>query len=1320
MGKHMLGIDWSKSGLGPITSWPRSLVIAVNICLKNEFPISIWWGREFYLIYNDAYRPYLGDKHPAMGKKGLEIWGDIKGSILPMLEGAFQGESSNLNQDLMLVMHRNGFSEEVYFTFSLSPIFDEEMKVVGVINVTFETTKKVLNTRRMDLLREVSGADKTGTTRDVCVSLSKALNTCPADLPFTLMYLFDDEKTLVLQSHTGLKAGEYASPQKFDIEADNCVWPFAAVINSIRSIKVTELDSKVGSLPGGIWPESPDMAVVLPIISNAQEKPIGVFVAGISPRQRYNEDYKSFFDMVVGHIGKALDTVRSYEEQKRRAEELAKIDHAKTQFFTNVSHEFRTPLSLMLGPLADSLADKSDPLNEKQKSRQVLIQRNALRLLKLVNTILDFSRIEAGRAQICFAPTDLTKLTRELCQLFTSVMEQSSLNYIVEIQHVDELIYVDTEMWEKIVMNLISNAYKFTLKGHIRVEFKKVDDHVELSVSDSGVGIPEHELPNMFRRFHRVENSQGRSFEGSGIGLALIQELTKLHGGTIGVQSKLGEGTTFTVQLPLGSEHLPQDKIREERTESDLSLHSHSIVEEATRWGEHSADLEEDSQDSTDNPKNYRVLLADDNVDMRNYIRQILAKAWHVDTANDGQAAYEMACANPPDLVVSDVMMPRVDGFGLIQKLRENPITKSIPVILLSARAGEEAKVEGLGHGKYLRFNIARPEIERHFKGADDYLVKTSFSEKELLARVKNHLELGRLRMHLEREVEKKTKELRQLNTALYEFIDMICHEIRNPLHGITGSWELLSDRLFSLEKAWQSVSKHSTPITHFDQNLATNLLDMKEYLSNLEECTAHQTRVMDEVVLLTKLYSNKFELAQTVCDPAALLTEILQTHTDKLELRNITVELQPVKFGLRVKVDIRCLAHIINALLAYVIDAVPQGSNIVLSQSLTAVDEHTTHLGTRLTSNTLVIDQEAFESLTSLQQHSFSNRSMGTHYSNTGFTIAISDLLVKAMGGSKIQVMHDEAKGAEHGFSFAVSCSSIGEETVRSPEIPVKARVHTKHVLVVEDNYINQVLCQCLLKKQGYTCEVANNGLDALHKYKPDKFDFILMDIAMPELNGIDVTKRIRDLEKQTNVVHPTFIIGLSAYAQPEKIVEAINAGMNDFISKPATFDKIVNIISQWATADTGKKKSKDDMMSQNIPKPKDSKLQKPTAKPILVVDDNIINQTLLKNLLKKQGYESVLASTGPEVLDNFKPNEFELILMDLTLPLISGIEVTKKIRQQEASLNVPQTVIVGLSAHTDEKTIESAKQAGMNDYLTKPASMEKIYLLINKWIDN
>lgn len=605
------------------------------------------------------------------------------------------------------------------------------------------------------------------------------------------------------------------------------------------------------------------------------------------------------------------------------------------------------------------------------------------------------------------------------------------------------------------------------------------------------------------------------------------------------------------------------------------------------------------------------------------------------------------------------------------------------------------------------------------FKGADDYLVKTSFSEKELLARVKNHLELGRLRMHLEREVDKKTKELRQLNTALYEFIDMICHEIRNPLHGIAGSWELLSDRLFSLEKAWQSVSKQSTPITNFDQNLATNLLDMKGYLSNLEECTAHQTRVMDEVVLLTKLYSNKFELAQTVCDPAAMLTEIVKNHTDKLEGRKITVEMQPVKFGLRVKVDVRCLTHIISALLAYVIDAVPSGSNVVLAQSLTPVDGQTSQLGTRITSGTLMIDQVAFAALTSLQQHSFASRSMGTHYSNTGFTLAISDLLVKAMGGNRIQVMHDESKDAEHGFSFAVSCTSVNEEAIVSPEVPLKARVHTKHVLVVEDNYINQVLCQCLLKKQGYTCEVAHNGLDALDKYKPEKFDFILMDVAMPELNGIEVTKRIRELEKQTNVTHPTFIIGLSAYAQPEKIVEAINSGMNDFISKPATFDKIVNIISQWATADTGKKKNKDDMVSQNITKPKYPQQQKAAPKPILVVDDNIINQTLVKNLLKKQGYESVLAATGPEVLEKFKPNEFGLILMDLTLPLMNGIEVTKKIRELEASLKVSPTVIVGLSAHTDEKLIEGAKQAGMNDYLTKPASMEKIYLLLNKWID-
>lgn len=600
--------------------------------------------------------------------------------------------------------------------------------------------------------------------------------------------------------------------------------------------------------------------------------------------------------------------------------------------------------------------------------------------------------------------------------------------------------------------------------------------------------------------------------------------------------------------------------------------------------------------------------------------------------------------------------------------------------------------------------------------GADDYLVKTSFSEKELIARVRNHLELGRLRMHLESEVREKTSELRQLNTALYEFIDMICHEIRNPLHGITGSWELLSERLFSLEKAWQAATKTQDPIKTFRETVSTDLTDMKDYLNNLEECTVHQTRVMDEVVLLTKLYSNKFELSPTTINPAVLVTNIARLYADRIEQRGITLELQTVVFGLRFELDARCLSHIIHSLLTYIVDKVPSGSHIVLTQSTEVISNKLSELITRIMCNNYVMNQQTFDEFTSLHQHSFANRSLGSHYSNTGFSIAISNLLAKVMGGSAIQVVNNE-ENSQHGFAFSITCASAPEE-VHLSELPKKLREPTRRVLVAEDNYINQVLCRCLLKKQGFSCEVAANGLEAVEKFKPEYFDFILMDIAMPELNGIEVTRQIREIERAQSTPNSTFIIGLSAYAQPEKIVEAIEAGMNDFISKPATFDKIGSIIAKWVNADGSKKKNKEEVVTQNAINSARSDL--PKKKPVLIVEDNIINQTLLSSILKKQGHEVVVASTGPEVLDKFSPEMFSMIFMDLTLPIMNGVEVTKKLRQIEVDAKAIPSIIVGLSAHTDEQLIESAKQAGMDDYITKPASMDKIYLMVHKWIDN
>ena len=275
---------------------------------------------------------------------------------------------------------------------------------------------------------------------------------------------------------------------------------------------------------------------------------------------------------------------RLENEVRRQREELERHDELKTQFFANVSHEFRTPLTLMLGPAADALADAAEPLGARQQQRIALIQRNGFRLQKLVNTLLDFSRIEAGRAQAVYEPSNLAALTADLASNFRAAMDKAGLHFTIDCPTLPEAVFVDRDMWEKIVLNLISNAFKFTLHGEVAVRLRAVDGSARLSIRDTGLGIPLEALPHIFDRFHRVEGSTGRSYEGSGIGLALVQELTRLHGGSIRVESTPGQGSEFIVSIPLGMAHLPPDRIAAASPLSATAIGATAYVEEALRW----------------------------------------------------------------------------------------------------------------------------------------------------------------------------------------------------------------------------------------------------------------------------------------------------------------------------------------------------------------------------------------------------------------------------------------------------------------------------------------------------------------------------------------------------------------------------------------------------------------------------------------------------------------------------------------------------------------------------------------------------------------
>jgi signal transduction histidine kinase len=282
----------------------------------------------------------------------------------------------------------------------------------------------------------------------------------------------------------------------------------------------------------------------------------GVIAVGVSPRRELDQEYKGFFELIARRVAAAIAEARAYEAESRRAQALAEIDRAKTAFFSNVSHEFRTPLTLMLGPLEElkgELARSTASLSAAHYQQIDFAHRNGLRLLKLVNTLLDFSRIEAGRVQAVYEPTDLAGITAELASVFRSAIEKAGLRLMVDCPDLSEHAYVDREMWEKIVLNLVSNAFKFTFEGEIEVKLRQADDHVELTVRDTGTGIPAHELPKLFERFHRVAGAHGRTHEGSGIGLALVQELVKLHGGSVSVDSQYRKGAPSGWWSPLAT-----------------------------------------------------------------------------------------------------------------------------------------------------------------------------------------------------------------------------------------------------------------------------------------------------------------------------------------------------------------------------------------------------------------------------------------------------------------------------------------------------------------------------------------------------------------------------------------------------------------------------------------------------------------------------------------------------------------------------------------------------------------------------------------------
>ena len=805
--------DWSSSPLGSPARWPALLEHALGICLGSRGPLALVWGSERTHLYNDAFRELCGSRgFDWFGRDVRECWASAWPALASGFERAWRGEGYQI-EDTRLLWDRGNGLQETFFAFSFIPVRAEEGQTVGVLYSVIETTSKVLSARRAVSLAEIVTATAGATSvRDALAILVDVLGRSPLDVPYALVYAIDaggGGAELVAHTPSTPAACRMA---RIDSPVAATAWPIADVVEANQSELLTGLDARFELTTSSPSAATPDSALLLPITTTGSMSPLAVLIVATSPRLRFDAEYRRFFDELALALSNSVGSALAQEELRRRAEQLSALDRARTAFFSDVSHEFRTPLTLLAGPLEDELAEREAPLPPARRDRLQTAHRNTLRLIKLVNSLLDFSRIEAGRATVRYQATQLGTLTSELASMFRSAIERVGLTLEVRVEAVPEPVFVDREMWEKIVLNLMSNAFKYTIEGGIRVQLSCLPATVELSVADTGIGIPSSERPRLFERFHRVPGAPSRTREGSGIGLALVRELARLHGGEVTVTSEVGKGSTFTVSIPRGRAHLAAELIDADASPSPAGAGVAAYVQEALHWPESRVapsssrgEALSGSEPKVEWTPRAKVLLADDNADLRDYVTRLLEPNYQVVAVPDGEAALELVPSFAPDLVLTDVMMPRLGGIGLLRALRADVHTRQLPVILLSARTEEEA------------------EVDSGERGPDDYLVKP-FSARELIARVRTHLALSRVRRE-------RIEQLEQANQELEAFSYSVSHDLRTPLRAIDGFSNAI------LKRKAQQLDDEG-----------------RQYLTRVRKATARMGELIDELLRLSRV----------------------------------------------------------------------------------------------------------------------------------------------------------------------------------------------------------------------------------------------------------------------------------------------------------------------------------------------------------------------------------------------------------------------------------------------------------------------------------
>lgn len=1244
IGKLIRSMDWSKTPLGPVQSWPQSLRTTISICLSSNFPTSIVWGEDMVQIYNDSYRPICGDAHPgSLGAKFWDTWESARPAVGAIIAKAQTGSGSYL-ENLRMFLERKGYIEEAFMTFSFSPISNEQGEIGGLFHPITETTDRMLHARRTGVLRELgTRLNEAKTMADIYQAASHDVESYQLDLPYLAFYEWEGEHAKLIVSY-GITPEQLLGFEQATMDSLG-ISPF---LLSALEIKHSEVESSAETL--GPYPELPQCAIILPFALPGQSRSLGFAVAAVSSRRALDEAYRSFYENLSQTYSAAISSVHALEQEQKRAEALAEIDRAKTNFFSNISHELRTPLTLMLGPIEDQLLRSDVDSEERQKFD--LIYRNGKRLRKLVNSLLDFSRIEAGRLHAKFSAGNLVQYSSDIASIFRSTVEKAGLSLDIESFEASESVYFDAEMWERIMLNLLSNAYKYTLNGSIKLSFEETPETLSVLVSDSGIGIPEQDLPKLFERFHRVEGARGRTYEGTGIGLSLVRQLMKIQGGDISVVSVEGQGTTFKATLMKGREHFNPEQIVDEKDRHDFSSDALLFLEEAESWqsaGQEAFEIKRERSFDAGSFKdpslvdhNQTVLIVDDNSDMRHYVAGFLSKYFNVLVADNGDSAFAIAKEGKVNLVLSDVMMPGLNGFELLQAIRSHADIKELPVILLSARAGEEAKLEGLR------------------EGANDYLVKP-FSSRELIARVASTLQISSMREETASLRANSNERLR--STFAQAAVGMVVLDLNaNILDANTKFAEITGYSIDELKS--MSVETLNKP-----EDWASNALQIADTLSGRTHGFVVEKQLIRKDGTLCWVQNSISPVRNSAgeIDSLIVVSEDIRIRKEselvardalhEAEKANRTKSMFLANMSHEIRTPLGIIQGYIDLLNASQILPEEQQGWIDIAkrnaQQLGIIIDDILDLS-RVEADRIELHKTRFELMEFFQdiQSTFAH------------------------------------KAEEKGLKLAISCENASGLSITT-----------------DRNRLRQILVNVIGNSIKFTFKgqvTLKYGFEKLG-HDRERHSFRVLDSGIG-MSRDDQLKLFQPFSQADATINRSFGGTGLGLALSRNLAQLMGGQLRILYSSPnegSEFELELILNSLDRVADSGEKAI---LMVKGV---------KPlSGLKILLVEDSPDNQLLISRILKREGVQSVsTASDGVEGVEMAEKGDFDLVLMDVQMPRMDGFEAVGRLRKKGY-----RTSIVALTAHAMKGYRDECIAAGFDDYLMKPINREALLNVIGK----